>query len=69
MCSGQGISPHVETHSAFKDGLLSLSLGSGQSAILPIHEGPTCAHMHAQDQIHARKMNARLVVSPDVQRV
>jgi hypothetical protein len=27
--SGQGISPHVETHSAFKDVLLSLTLESG----------------------------------------
>ncbi|CBN75873.1 conserved unknown protein [Ectocarpus siliculosus] len=26
---GQGISPHVDTHSAFEDGLASLSLGSG----------------------------------------
>lgn len=28
---GQGISPHVDTHSAFEDGLASLSLGSGES--------------------------------------
>ena len=31
LLRGQGISPHVDTHSAFEDGLASLSLGSGGS--------------------------------------
>ena len=37
---GQGISPHVDTHSAFGDGLLSLTLGSGMcllQCMVPTH--------------------------------
>ena len=35
---GQGIAPHVDTHSAFEDGIASLSLGSSCVFTLQLHK-------------------------------
>lgn len=49
---GQGISPHVDTHSAFEDGLASLSLGSGEShQAWPLSSSLTMMHPPAHDVV------------------